>query len=129
MSTSTIITLSNAVKIPIVCKRANTFVLKSIKFYSDVAKTIPLPIVGYTFRMEVKNESGEVILLFVTPTNFTIHDTNQLDINMSSTGMTVESSPVGDPYSYDLVITDTSSAISTIMYGAFEIQQNITDNA
>lgn len=121
------IDLSNAVKVPITCKRGNTFILDYLRFWQDAAKTVPLDITGYTFKMEVKvKEVGTVILTF-SGSDFTISATNKLEITKDATDMLVDASPIGDPYEYDLVMTDLSSNVTTIIYGDFTIEDNVTN--
>jgi hypothetical protein len=124
---ATIINLSNAVNAPIKCKRGDTFLLKDIRFWSDSAKTVPLDITGYDFAMEVKDANDVVILSFTTPTNFNIHDTNELDIEMPADDMKVEPSPEGQPYVFDIEMTDTNDVVTTIIKGTFTIEQDVTN--
>jgi hypothetical protein len=120
------IDLSQAAKAQITCKRGDTFQLESMRFWTDANKTIPLDITGFDFEMDVKNRAGELIVAF-TSADFVISDTNRLDVIKSSSGMLVPASPLGQPYQYDLEMTDLSGVISTILYGDFIIEQDITN--
>lgn len=124
---ATIINLSDAENVPIKCKRGDSFLIETIRFWSDSAKTVPIDISGDSFKMEVKDANDVVILSFVTPTNFNIHDTNELDIVATGLQMEVEPNPEGEPYVYDVEWTKSTGEVKTFMKGNFTIEQDITN--
>lgn len=123
------LSLSNPITVDITCKRGDTFTIDSLRFWQDADKTIPLDITSYTFKMEVRNAANEVVLLFDMSSGFTISDTNLLEIKKEATDMEIDASPVGQPYVYDLQMTDDVLYVSTIMKGYFVVTQDVTQNA
>lgn len=121
------INLSTAQDVTIKCKRGDTFSLDTIRFWSDAAKTIPIDISGDSFKMEVKDSAGTVILTFITPDNFTIHDTNELDITMPGADMLIDSTDDTHPYVYDIEWTKSGGEIKTFMKGSFYVFQDVTN--
>lgn len=124
-----VINLADAVREDFVVTRGDTLAMGTNRFWSDSAKTVPIDITGDSFKMEVKDAEGTIILTLVTPTNFVIHDTNEVDIVASGTQMEVEPSPNGQPYSYDIEWTKSTGVIKTYQYGYFTIKKDITNNA
>jgi hypothetical protein len=123
------INLADAVREDITVTRGDSLAMGTNRFWSDSAKTVPIDISGDTFKMEVKDSAGTIILTLVTPTNFVIHDTNEVDIVASNTQMEVEPSPNGQPYSYDIEWTKSTGVVKTYQYGYFVIKNDITNNA
>lgn len=119
--------LTNPAIVDITCKRGDTFIFDSLKFWSDSAKTVPLDITGNSFAMQVKDINGLIILSFTMASDFTIVPLNILEIKKTATNMMVPASPNSAPYLYDLEMTDTSLNVSTIMKGSFIVLQDITN--
>jgi len=121
------INLSDAETVAIKCKQGDTFKIETIRFWSDAAKTVPIDITNDTFKMEVKDSEGTIILTFDTPTNFIIHDTNELDITKDGADMLVDASPNGRPYIYDVEWIKDSGEIKTFMKGNFTVEAHVTN--
>jgi hypothetical protein len=123
------INLVNAQPANIRCKRGDTFLFETLRFWSDTAKTVPIDISGHTFAMEVKDADDVVILTFAGASEFVVSGAgdNYLTVTKAAADMLVDASPDGEPYKYDLEMTDGSGVVSTIMKGNFTIEQDVTN--
>lgn len=121
------INLTNAAPVAITCKRGDTFLMQTLRFWQDEARTIPLDITGYGFAMQVKDSDGEVVLTFAGALEFVIANTNELTITKSAEDMKVPASPSGQPYIFDCEMTDTNDVVTTIIKGTLGIEQDVTN--
>ncbi|WP_080058309.1 hypothetical protein [Spirosoma aerolatum] len=79
------------------------------------------PLSGYTFRMQVKNESDAVKLDFTMGDGITIADTKIL-LDKSDEDMDIDTGT----YQYDL-IEEISGTVNTILYGTLLIEPSVTE--
>ena len=124
-----IINLIGEEKASIKTKRGDSFILQTMRFWTDEAKTIPLDITNYTFAMEVKDTDGNIILSFTMASGFTIQNTNELVVSKTAEEMLVKANEDGETYFYDLESTDDNDVVKTIIGGTFFIENDITNNA
>lgn len=116
------IDLTSDAPVQIKCKTSDTFVFDGLDFYSDTAKTVPINISADTFRMQVLDSEGNIIVEDFT---FTVSgtDDNHLKITASNVIMTLDPTPTGQPYSHFIEWTSTSTGkVITIATGQFIIE-------
>lgn len=94
----------------------------TLKFYEDQAKTLPINVTAFTFKLMAKNGFG-VTQFTWNNVDFALQSNdNERRINLTSA--TTESYAAGE-YSYDLQVTTTSGTY-TYMLGYIQVQNQIT---
>lgn len=106
---------------PIKCMQRSTF-NPILRFWQDAAKTVPQPLAGSQFKLDVRDRVGNLIVRFSTAAadgSFTIQNTNELAFYSE---MEVEFGT----YKYDLEQTTPEDIILPLMYGDFIVQKKET---
>jgi hypothetical protein len=91
-------------------------------------KKVPVDMTGYSFKMQIRKNKGDAtaILTLVSPTNIDISDVANgniiITISNAVTTTLVEQQAV-----YDLKWTTDLGIVTTILEGAVQIQQTVTE--
>lgn len=114
---------SVAAKAPIRCMRGDNF-NRILRFWTDIAKTIPQDITGNTYKADVrKSEFADPILVFNMTDGFVISGVQ--DLLMSKTPLQM-SAPLPGSYFYDVEETLPDGTVRTIAKDVFIIDNDVT---
>ena len=90
------------------------------KLWADTAKTVPVDLTGVTVKAEIRDKSGGAILGTLT---CVVTMPNIIDASLAADDSALLKSGV-----WDLQLTYTGGAVSTVLAGAVTVTADVTDS-